>query len=78
MNSAEVLERLDSLIRSDGFSIQQELSPETRLVELDGWDSLKHFEFLLLVEDEFDFELSPEEIETVETLGELVVVVEKH
>jgi acyl carrier protein len=35
------------------------------------WDSLAHYNFLLLVEDMFDVQFSPEELSELRTLGQI-------
>jgi len=72
-----VFERLESVIRSEAFSVEQPLAPDSRFADIEGWDSFKHLRFLLQVEDEFDFELSPEAGEAIETLGDLTEMVAK-
>lgn len=70
-----VFVQLVSLIRSEAFTVEQPLSADTRFADIEGWDSFKHLRFLLAVEDEFGFEVSPELGETLETLGDLAAVV---
>jgi len=38
---------------------------------LPAWDSLAHYNFLLLVEDTFDVQFSPEELGDLRTLGQI-------
>ena len=42
-----------------------------------GFDSLDHVELLMAVEEEFGFEISDDEAETVGSVGELVTFVER-
>ena len=51
--------------------ISDESSPES----IESWDSLQHLNLILSVEDAFDLQLSPEEIEEVKTIGALVTLV---
>jgi acyl carrier protein len=76
MKRAEVFAQLESLLKSEAFSVERQLSPDTRFTDIEGWDSFKHLRFLLEVEDKFDFELSPEDGEMIEALGELAEVVQ--
>lgn len=34
-----------------------------------GWDSLKHVQLMLAIEEEFDLSLAPEDIETMVSVG---------
>ncbi len=46
------------LLRMDSSQVNDELT----MAESDVWDSLKHMELIVTLEDEFDLELSPEDI----------------
>jgi acyl carrier protein len=64
-------------IASDLFSIpadriQSESSPET----IESWDSTQHLNFVLALEEKFSFQLSPEEMEQMRSVGEAARLVE--
>jgi acyl carrier protein len=64
-------------IASDLFAIPPdritaESSPET----LESWDSTQHLNFVLALEEKFGFQLSPEEMEQMRNIGEIVKLVE--
>jgi acyl carrier protein len=64
-------------IASDLFAIPPdritaESSPET----LESWDSTQHLNFMLALEEKFGFQLSPEEMEQMRNIGEIVKLVE--
>ena len=52
-----------------------DLSNETKLNEIKGWDSIKHMEFILSIEKEFNFELSGEEIASIQTINDLKKII---
>lgn len=52
--------------------ISSSSSPET----LETWDSVQHLNLVLAVEEKFHLQLSPEEIEEMKTVGDVVKVVE--
>jgi acyl carrier protein len=65
-------------IASDLFAIPPdritaESSPET----LESWDSTQHLNFVLALEEKFGFQLSPEEMEQMRNIGEIVKVVDR-
>jgi len=70
-----VFAQLESMIRSEPFSVTQPLSSNSRFSDIDEWDSFQHLRFLLEVEDRFGFEISPEQGEAIETLGDLAQMV---
>ncbi len=64
-------------IASDLFAvpldrITAESSPET----LESWDSTQHLNLVLALEEKFGFQLSPEEMEQMRNIGEIVKLVE--
>jgi acyl carrier protein len=64
-------------IASDLFAIPPDRitassSPET----IESWDSTQHLNFVLALEEKFGFQLSPEEMEQMRSLGEIVKLVE--
>jgi len=65
-------------IASDLFGLPvnriiSESSPET----IEGWDSVQHLNFVLALEERFGFQLSPEEMEQMRTVGEAARLVER-
>jgi len=43
-----------------------------------GWDSIKHVELVLLLEEEFDVRFGEDEIPSLDSLGAIVNAVERH
>jgi len=77
--NADVRGRLLALVRSilDQNAILADLDPQTLLVDV-GLTSMDMVNLMLAVEAEFDFtipqaEITPENFQSVETLGRLVV-----
>lgn len=48
-----------------------ELTDETGPNDIESWDSLGHVNIITAVEDEFDIEISPEEIGEIQTIGDI-------
>jgi acyl carrier protein len=53
--------------------ITEASSPET----IEAWDSTQHLNLVLALEDTFQLQLSPEEIEQMKNVGEVVRIVER-
>jgi acyl carrier protein len=71
-----VLEQVRT-IASDIFSvplarIQTDSAPET----IESWDSVQHLNLALTLEERFSVQLSPEEIERMRNIGEIVKLIE--
>ncbi|HBQ61478.1 MAG TPA: acyl carrier protein [Balneolaceae bacterium] len=55
------------LFIEEGIELTNETGPE----DIDSWDSLGHVNIITAVEDEFDIEISPEEIGEIKTIGDI-------
>jgi len=71
-----VLERVRQIV-SDVFAVPLERvdatsSPET----IEAWDSMQHLNLVLAVEDTFDLQFTPEEMELMRNVKQIVTVVE--
>jgi acyl carrier protein len=52
--------------------ISVDSSPET----IEGWDSIQHLNLVLALEERFRVQLSPEEMEQMHTMGQIVKLLE--
>jgi acyl carrier protein len=52
-------------------SVTADSSPET----LEGWDSLKHINIMMAIEQAFGVEILPEEMDEIRTVGDAVRLV---
>jgi acyl carrier protein len=64
-------------IASDIFSvpparIQTDSTPET----IESWDSIQHLNLVLTLEEKFNVQLSPEEIEQMRDIGHITKLIE--
>lgn len=53
--------------------ITEASSPES----IEAWDSTQHLNLVLALEEKFQFQLSPEEIEEMKSVGEVVRIVDR-
>jgi acyl carrier protein len=64
-------------IASDLFALPPDrITAESSPESIESWDSTQHLNFVLALEQRFDFQLSPEEMEQMRSLGEIVRLVE--
>ncbi|HCI72161.1 MAG TPA: hypothetical protein DF712_03965 [Balneola sp.] len=54
-----------------------ELSDEVGPGQLEAWDSLGHVNIITAIEDEYDIEISPEEIGQINSIAALKSIVQK-
>ena len=52
------------------------IKPESSPESIDSWDSTQHLNFVLALEEKFDLQLSPEEMEQMRNVGEAAKVIE--
>ena len=54
------------------FGIQaSDISRSTEAIDVDGWDSIRHTELIVLLEEQFDIEFSIKDVQAVNNVGEL-------
>ncbi|NUQ35063.1 MAG: acyl carrier protein [Planctomycetaceae bacterium] len=70
-----MLERLQQVIGKVFEVDSATVSARTVIRQLPGWDSLKHLKLIMAVETEFSRELTPEQIESLKTVGDIAAVI---
>ena len=64
-------------IASDLFAVPaQEITPESSPETIKSWDSTQHLSLVLALEEQFQIQLSPEEIEQMTSIGEIARLLE--
>ena len=76
MTEREILAGLEAIAR-ERLEVDRELTPESRLVEELRLDSLRLLTLAVEVENRFRVRLDPEDEGSIETVGDLVRVVER-
>jgi acyl carrier protein len=57
-------------IASDIFGIPADtITPASSPQTIDNWDSIQHLNLILALEEKFNLQLSPEEIEEIKSIG---------
>ena len=72
MDNQEKLAALEEIMELDEGS----LAPETRLEDIEEWDSLSALSFVVLLGDEFNRKISGKEIRAFETIQDMMNVME--
>jgi acyl carrier protein len=64
-------------IASDLFNLPADrITVESSPKNIEAWDSTQHLNLVLALEEQFDFQLSPEEMEQMHSIGDVVKVVD--
>ena len=62
---------------SDAFGADSgDLESDIKLMDMAEWDSLRHMEFILVLESEFNIQLTGDEIASMETIGQVQCTVD--
>jgi acyl carrier protein len=66
-------EREKLALLEDMFEMEEgELSPDMKLKEVEAWDSMMMLSLIVLMNDEFGKKLTGDEIDTFETIGDII------
>lgn len=63
--------KIEKLIAEVLIVEEEELTNEASPDSIDSWDSLGHINIITALEDEFDIEISPEEIGDIKNIGDI-------
>lgn len=66
------IEKIQQILTSDPYLIDQDITPETFLSKLPGWDSFKHISFLMQLEMEFDIEIEVEDAADMDLVANIL------
>ncbi len=73
-----VLEKVKAIL-SEQFDVEEdEITPETSLIDDLNADSLDVVDLLMSIDDEFEVEVPDEEVENIKTVDDLVKYIENH
>ena len=73
-----VLEKVKAILSSQ-FDVEEDsITADTNIADELGADSLDVVDMLMSLEDEFDIEIPDEEIERIQTVGDVVSYIEEH
>ena len=75
MNDAAIYERLNGVFHSVFFDDSIHVNAETSAPDVDGWDSVAHVNLMVAVESEFGIEFTTQELESMETVGDMARLV---
>ena len=62
---------------SDIFGVPADkITPTSTPETIETWDSIQHLNLVLALEEKFELQLSPEEIEQMKSIGDVIKLVE--
>ena len=72
MTNEEIFDRISNLIKEQLHNEKIEVTVKTNIKEDLGIDSIALMEFIITLEDEFNLNIPDEDVEDIQTMGELV------
>ena len=72
MTNEEIFDRISNLIKEQLHNKKIEVTVKTNIQEDLGIDSIALMEFIITLEDEFNLNIPDEDVEDIQTMGELV------
>lgn len=75
--SGTIFEQVQEMAADVFMVARQQVSAETSPQNLESWDSVQHLSLVLALEEKFALQFSPEEIDHMQTIGQVVELVER-
>jgi acyl carrier protein len=72
IDESEICDELTKLFCEVFVRSDMVLSPDTTAADVPGWDSFKHIEIILAVEEKFDIKFSTREVDGLNSVADLV------
>jgi acyl carrier protein len=73
---ADIYSALTEIFRDVFMRDDMTLRPELSAINVEGWDSFKQIEIIMATEEQFAFKMTTQEIDSLQSVGDLVRVVE--
>lgn len=74
---AEILTELTELFREIFVNDEITLTPQTSAADLPGWDSMKHIEIIIAIEQKYAIRFSSRQVEALRSVGDLVAAIDQ-
>ena len=75
---ADLLEKVKGIIVEQLGVDESEVTPEAHFIDDLGADSLDTVELVMALEEEFSVEISDEDAEKIQTVGDVIKYIEEH
>ncbi len=72
---AQTLGELTQLLRDIFVDDELVLTPQTIAADVPGWDSIKHIEIIIAIEEKYGFRFTSREVDGLRSVGDLIAVI---
>lgn len=77
MPESDIYVNLTEIFKDVFYPDDISLSPQLTAKDVNGWDSFKHVEIIMAVEERFNIKLSSKELDQLSSVGNLVELILK-
>jgi len=71
MNDSVIYDNLTQIFRDALMRDDVTLEPSYSAADVEGWDSLRHIEIIMAVEEQFTIKFTTRELDSMQTVGDL-------
>lgn len=71
-----ILEKIKELLVNINYDSDIVITEKTRLIDIPMWDELDTVDLCMAIEDEFDIEINDEEYDYLDTIGNIINLIE--
>lgn len=75
MTQTQLLAELTALFRDIFLRDDLVLRPDYTAANVPGWDSFKHVEIIMAVEEQYGIHLTTQEVDSLQSVGDLLTVI---
>ncbi|MBQ2387444.1 MAG: acyl carrier protein [Clostridia bacterium] len=73
-----IFEKLKKILSEQLMIDEDEITPESNIVDDLGADSLDMVDLVMTIEDEFELDVEDEDVENIKTVGDIVHYIEEY
>ena len=67
-----MIEKLKTILQAEPFNIQTPIETTSEFETIPGWDSLKHLNFLMELQSQFNVEITPADVFEIKSINDVL------
>jgi acyl carrier protein len=77
MNNNKIVTTLESIFKNVFTNYKDEINKDLSSDDVEDWDSMNHLNLMVEIQDEFNVQFDFSEIITIETVGDIISLLEQ-